>query len=196
MRHAHPDIEVFVSSSSPNNPYHPGDREILEGSGLYCERVLKTREKLLVSDALSDADWSNNPDVKHGMIAYLGFPILLPTGEPFGTLCVLDNKRNEFSMTLERLMMQFKNLIQSHLEMIYMNQVLGERDRKLTDYLGELQALRGLVPICSSCKNIKDNQGHWLPIEHYLIHHPDTKFSHSICPACMKKLYPEISKSP
>ncbi|MBN1894330.1 GAF domain-containing protein [bacterium] len=193
MRHTHPDIEVFVSSRSRNNPYRPGAREILHGSGLYCERVLKTREKLLVPDALSDTDWKNNPDVKHNMIAYLGFPILLPNDEPFGTLCVLDNKRNEFSVTLERLMIQFRNLIQSHLEMIYVNQILGERDRKLTDYLGELQTLRGLVSICSNCKNIQDNQGHWIPIEHYLIRNPVAKFSHSICPECMKKLYPDMN---
>jgi len=76
-----------------------------------------------------------------------------------------------------------------------MNQVLGDRNKRLIDYLRELQALRGLVSICSNCKNIKDNQGKWRPIEHYLIHHPEADFTHSICPKCMKKLYPEYHES-
>ena len=63
------DIEVFVSSKSEGNPYHPGDREHLWGSGLCCETVLKTQNKLLVPNALADAIWENNPDVKLKMIS-------------------------------------------------------------------------------------------------------------------------------
>jgi len=62
-------IEVFVSSSTENNPYHPGDKEHLLNSGLYCETVIKNKEKLLVPNALKDEKWKNNPDVKE---FYLG----------------------------------------------------------------------------------------------------------------------------
>lgn len=48
MRLNDPDIEVFVSSKSEGNPYHVGDREHFWGSGLYCESVIKTQDKLLV----------------------------------------------------------------------------------------------------------------------------------------------------
>ncbi len=87
MRISDNDIEVCLSSDSPNNPYHPGDRELLYGSGLYCERVIITKDKLLIPDALSDEHWKDNPDVKLNMISYLGFPILLPDKSPFGTIC-------------------------------------------------------------------------------------------------------------
>ena len=193
MRFNAPHIEVFVSSKSKGNPYHPGDKEILYGSGLYCERVIKTKEKLLVPNALADANWKNNPDVKLNMISYLGFPILLPNKKPFGTICVLDNKPNEYSKTIEKLMLKFRSLIESHLEMIYVNQVLGEKEKRLNDYLMELQAFRGIVPICANCKSIRDGQGKWHPIEQYLIKHPEADFSHSICPNCKKKLYPDIT---
>ena len=75
MRFTDPHIEVFVSSNSEGNPYHPGDKETLYGSGLYCETVIKTQDKLLVPDALADSNWKNNPDVKLNMISY--FPLCL-----------------------------------------------------------------------------------------------------------------------
>lgn len=189
MRYLDPTIEVFVSSQSEGNPYHPGDKETLFGSGLYCETVIRTQNKLLVPDALADPHWENNPDVKLNMIAYLGYPIFLPDKKPFGTLCILDNHTNKYSDTAEKLMMQFRNLIESHLSMIYMNQVLDETNKELTDYIAELQALRGLVPICSNCKNIRDTNNNWHPIEHYLLRNPKAEFSHSICPKCKKELY-------
>lgn len=192
MRFKDPHIEVFISSNSEDNPYHPGDKEVLFGSGVYCETVLKIQDKLLVPDALADINWKNSPDVKLNMISYLGFPILLPNKTPFGTICVLDNKANEYSETTEKLMMQLRNLIESHLEIIYMNQSLGDKNKRLTDYLMELQAFRGLVPICANCKSIRDNQNNWHPIEHYLIKHPVADFSHGICPECVKKLYPKF----
>lgn len=189
MRFNDPDIEVLVSSRSDGNPYHHGDKEHLWGSGLYCETVIKSREKLLVPDALADERWKDNPDVKLNMISYLGFPILLPNEEPFGTLCVLDNKANPFSATIETLMQKFRNLIESNLELIYLNQTLGDRNKKIVDYLRELQVLRGLVAICSNCKSIRDTEGNWHPVEHYLIKHPEADFSHGICPKCLERYY-------
>ena len=193
MRLNDPNIEVFISSKSDGNPYHPGDWEKVYGSGLYCETVIKTEEKLLVPNALTDENWKNNPDIRLGMISYLGFPIFLPDGKPFGTICILDNKQNAYSENVEKLMLNFRNLIQSHLEMIYMNQVLGDQNKRLTDYLMELKTLRGIVPICSNCKSIRDAQDKWHPVEHYLVKNPEAEFSHSICPDCMRKLYPEIA---
>lgn len=195
MRVRDSDIEVFVSSKSEGNPYRPGDKEHLWGSGLYCETVIKTQEKLLVPDAMADEKWKNNPDIKLNMVSYLGFPLRAPNQKPFGTICVLDSNRNEYSKTIERLMMKFRDLIESHLELSYMNQLLGDKNKKLSDYLMEIQALRGIVPICSNCKSIRDEQDNWHPIEDYLIRQPQADFSHGICPKCMKKLYPEYKES-
>jgi len=185
-------IEVFASSQSEGNPYQPGDSEHFQGSGLYCEYVIKTRNKLLVPDALADDKWKNNPDIKRNMVSYLGFPIVLPNKKPFGTICILDNKRNEYSKMLENLMQHFKIWLESNLETIYVNTVLSDKNKRLTDYLMELQALRGVVLICANCKSIRDKENNWHPIEHYLIRNPESDFSHGICPDCKKKLYPEI----
>lgn len=64
----------------------------------------------------------------------------------------------------------------------------GDKNRELTDYVKEIQALRGMVPICSYCKKIRDDQNNWHSIEHYLSKHSEAKFSHGICPECMKEI--------
>ena len=87
MRVEPPNIKVLVASESSGNPYERDEAASLN-TGLYCETVMRTRESLLVPDALADEAWRSNPDVPLGMISYLGFPILWPDGEVFGTLCV------------------------------------------------------------------------------------------------------------
>lgn len=195
MRIVQDEIEVFLASQTEGNPYNPGDREHLIGSGLYCESVLKTRKPLLIPDALADPKWRNNPDVKLNMISYLGFPISLPDGTSFGTICILDNKANEYSETIYQLMAKLRDLIESHFSLLYMNEVLGEKNRRLSDYLDELQTLRGLIPICAQCKKIKDSEGYWHSVEKYLINHPDADFTHGYCPDCARKILNEIEKS-
>ena len=54
----------------------------------------------------------------------------------------------------------------------------------------DVKALEGILPICSSCKKIRDDKGYWNQVESYIRAHSDATFSHSICPECMKKIYP------
>ena len=70
-----------------------------------------------------------------------------------------------------------------------------ERDRlisELSEALMQVKALRGLLPICSVCKKIRDDQGYWQRLEAYITQHSDAEFTHSICPECAHKLYPEL----
>jgi hypothetical protein len=62
----------------------------------------------------------------------------------------------------------------------------------LKDALHKVKTLSGLLPICASCKKIRDDQGYWNQIESYIQIRSDAEFSHSICPDCAKKLYPDI----
>lgn len=189
MRIVESDIEVFVSSQSDGNPYHPGDHEHLLGSGLYCETVIKSNDKLLIPNALKDEKWKNNPDIKFNMISYLGFPIILPDGSPFGTICILDNKENSYSETYENLIKNFREIIQYQLELIYTNTILGDQNKSLSDYVSEIKILRGIVPICSCCKKIRDNDGNWKTLEDYIANRTEAKFSHGICQECGKTHY-------
>jgi PAS domain S-box-containing protein len=109
-------MEVLISSNSENNPYHVHDRE--KWDGLYCQTVIQTRKKLLIKNATKDNKWKNNPDIKLGMISYLGFPINFPDNQPFGTLCALDTKENEFSIHAEKLLLQFISIIENDLRLL------------------------------------------------------------------------------
>ena len=58
----------------------------------------------------------------------------------------------------------------------------------------EIKRLRGILPICASCKKIRDDKGYWTQVETYIRDNTGTEFSHGICPDCAEKLYPEYYK--
>lgn len=62
---------------------------------------------------------------------------------------------------------------------------------KLQTALAEIKQLSGLLPICAYCKKIKNDEGYWEQIETYIRDHSEVKFTHGLCPACAKMLYPE-----
>jgi len=64
----------------------------------------------------------------------------------------------------------------------------------LQEALSQVKVLRGLLPICASCKKIRDEKGHWHSIESYIRERSDARFTHSICPDCGRRLYPEHYK--
>lgn len=77
--------------------------------------------------------------------------------------------------------------------------MLREKINKLEEALGHIKTLEGILPICSFCKRIRyeggapDDQRSWIKIENYLSTRTEAKFSHSVCPECLKKHYPEFA---
>lgn len=69
--------------------------------------------------------------------------------------------------------------------------LLAEKNR-LQSALLEIKKLSGMLPICASCKKIRDDKGYWRQIETYITERSEAQFSHSICPKCAKELYPDI----
>lgn len=69
-----------------------------------------------------------------------------------------------------------------------LEQTIAERDSALQ----EIRALRGLLPICAGCKDIRDAEGEWHRIEQYVSQRADVNFTHGLCPKCVPKFYPEI----
>lgn len=72
-------------------------------------------------------------------------------------------------------------------------QLLNEKN-KLQTALDEIKTLRGIIPICSYCKQVRDDKGLWKQLEVYIRSHSEADFSHGICPDCLKKHYPEHYK--
>ena len=135
MKVEHPNIKVFVSSESEGNPYERDEVASLN-TGLYCETVMKTRELLLVPNALVDQEWKANPDIKLGMISYMGFPVAWPNGDIFGTICVLDSKRNEYSELYRKLLIQCREVLQADLKSL---QARNELELKVLERTAELR---------------------------------------------------------
>lgn len=117
---------------------------------------------------------------KAGLIAeddaHLGEKIQLATSKEFEEVACAFNTMSE-NLRHQR----------DHLE-----EVVQERTKKLSEALNNVKMLTGLLPICASCKKIRDDQGDWTQIESYIHKHSEAEFSHGICPDCAQKLYPEI----
>jgi len=63
--------------------------------------------------------------------------------------------------------------------------------QQLQEALAQVKTLQGLLPICASCKKVRDDRGYWNQIETYIGDHSEAEFTHGLCPECAKKLYPE-----
>lgn len=67
---------------------------------------------------------------------------------------------------------------------------------RLTTALAEIKTLKGIIPICASCRRIRDDHGSWSVLERYVLEHSDAEFSHGICPDCAARLYPRGADPP
>jgi hypothetical protein len=72
---------------------------------------------------------------------------------------------------------------------------LSEEQQKLIEELqgalAKIKTLKGMLPICASCKKVRDDKGYWSQIEAYISEHSEAEFSHGLCPECAQKLYPK-----
>jgi PAS domain S-box-containing protein len=85
-------------------------------------------------------------------------------------------------------------IINTGIDITALKRVESEREhliQELQQALKKVKTLRGLLPICASCKKIRDDQGYWQVVDDYIRQHSLAEFSHGLCPACAQKLYPE-----
>jgi len=77
--------------------------------------------------------------------------------------------------------------ITAHLTIRDLQQQLVSKNKRLERMLGEVKTLRGILPICSKCKMVRDDKGYWKQVELYVAEHTEAEFSHSYCPRCLDK---------
>ena len=181
MKVSQKQIEVLVSSETKGNPYKVGASEHLHGK-LYCETVMNEDSMLYVDDALQHEKWKNNPDVPLNMISYLGIPLHWPTGETFGTICVLDSKpirSQKDNPVYKDLLWSFKTIIEDQLKLLFeiekrkrvekelerINKTLESRVKKRTQELNKTIERLKLATIASNIGiwdwNINNNHLIW-----------------------------------
>lgn len=105
--------------------------------------------------------------------------------------CTLDKKINERTSELDaanwKLVQEIEERKRTEVEK---EQLIAQLQKAMQD----VKVLSGFLPICASCKKIRDDTGYWRQIEEYISKHSTALFSHGICPDCCKKLYPEFQE--
>lgn len=148
----------------------------------FCAHAIrKPNEMLVVTNATKDPRFADNPLVTGAPMIrfYAGAPLVCSDGTALGTLCVIDNKPRTLSPLQERALQVLSRQVVAQIE--------------LREALTQVKRLQGLFPICSGCKRIRDDDGYWNQIEVYISDHSEAEFSHSICPECISRLYPEVA---
>lgn len=77
---------------------------------------------------------------------------------------------------------------------IHTHITLRKRERELEDALEEIKKMTGILPICSYCKQIRNDEGYWQQVEEYISEHSEAMFSHGVCPVCYKKMMKRLKE--
>ena len=124
----------------------------------------------------------------------MGAPLVTPRGYAVGTLCVVDQTPRELNLAQSDALRALGRAVVSQLEL---RRHVQERDNLLQQLNAaalNIKILKGLLPICASCKKIRDDKGYWNQIEVYVADHSEADFTHGCCPECAKQLYPDAYK--
>ena len=161
--------------------------------------------------------WKDMPEQIVPKISYV--KLFKPWGWIIGTGVYLDDVHREFAQISKKLIYistlilaiifilsiviirqgiresRKRRLVEQKLQEHYnqLDDLVKERTADLEEALSEVKLLSGFLPICASCKKIRDDKGYWNQIESYIQQHSEAEFSHSICPGCAEKLYPEFT---
>ena len=79
-------------------------------------------------------------------------------------------------------------------QMLALQKALAERVEELEEALSQVKQLQGMLPICSYCQKIRDDQNYWQKVENYISDHTDVQFSHGICPECYERVIREFEE--
>ena len=115
--------------------------------------------------------------------------------KPFIPLTVKARVKTHLALAAAQQKLAEQNRALVH-EITQRNQAEAEQRRlikELQEALAKVKQLSGLIPICSYCKKIRDDEGYWNQVDDYIGQHSEAEFSHSICPSCIKKYYPEVA---
>jgi GAF domain-containing protein len=167
--------------------------------------MARTGKPVVVPDTSVDSDWVPAARDQGWRRSYVGAPIQVGSATA-GFLNVSGIRPGQFGPEDARRLQAFASHAataignarlygEAQQELAERRRAEKERERlilELQDALAKVKTLRGLVPICSSCKKIRDDEGYWNQLETYIQEHSEVEFSHGICDECAKKLYPEF----
>jgi transcriptional regulator with GAF, ATPase, and Fis domain len=171
--------------------------------GTPCENVLSGNRVCVYPKDVAGKYPEDKLLVEMGVESYIGAPMLKRDGELSGIIALLDDKPIEdvdfFTAIIEFLAVRIGLELERHYneeelkrQVIERTSELEKTNKELKIALAEIKTLRGIIPICSNCKKIRDDQGFWQQVESYVTKRTEASFSHGICPVCVEKLYGDL----
>jgi hypothetical protein len=155
----------------------------------FCAHTIMDNQVMVVPDATLDERFSGNPLVTGDPMIrfYAGAPLITPEGHGIGTLCVIDREPRTMTVRQEQVLSALSRQVVVHLE-------LRRVSSRLADSLGKIKVMKGLVPICAYCKNVRDDQGFWASVEKFMEEYSASDFTHGICPECEEKHFGHLDQ--
>jgi len=153
----------------------------------FCGHTIMTDEVMVVEDADRDGRFAanglvtGNPHIRF----YAGAPLHTRDSYNIGALCVIDSVPRRLSDGQKDALVALSRLVMTELDLRELNDALAES-------LGEVKALRDILPTCSYCSNIRNEKGEWSSLPDYIMDETTTRFSHGVCPACAQVHFPSF----
>lgn len=155
----------------------------------FCTHTILDKKMLVVNDALQDKRFVNNPLVTcaPGIRFYAGVPLVTPNGYSVGTLCVIDRQPRELSESQ-------KKALQALARQVVMQLELRRVSSQLASALEKIEIIEGLIPICSYCKGVRNDEGYWSTVEKFIEQYSDVEFTHGVCDSCIQVHFPGVAE--
>lgn len=152
----------------------------------FCAHAILGDNVMVVEDATADERFAHNPLVtaEPNIRFYAGAPLIDRAGFALGSLCVIDRKPRPLAPEQNKALQALARQVVSQLE-------LRRTSADLAQAVTDIKTLRGLLPICSHCKGVRNDTGFWQSVESYVMAHSDADFTRSICPNCLKEHHPK-----
>lgn len=155
----------------------------------FCAHTILDNRIMVVKDALYDERFAGNnlvtcaPNIRF----YAGVPLITADGYPLGTLCVIDHRPRELSESQTKTLAALARQVVVQIE-------LQRVSAQLADALEKVDVMAGLIPICSYCKGVRNDQGYWSTVEEFIAQRSEAEFTHSVCDRCMHDHFPEAAQ--
>lgn len=148
----------------------------------FCRYTILGTDLMVVEDATKDQRFASNPLVTNdpNIRFYAGAPLVTPNGQALGSLCVIDRQPRRLDAKQQAALEALARQVVKVLE-------LRRVTAALADALENVKSLGKLLPICSYCRGVRDDEGYWQELEHYIQAHTSIQLTHGICLKCEKQ---------